>query len=157
MKKPTKVPVRHSARVDAAEPATTARGQVEAIDQAALLGDLRTLVQSARQRIAVARAFFKDAPILLLDEPTSALDSQVEEELHRSIKNLAEGRTTIIIAHRLSTVLQADKIYVISDGKAVESGTHAQLLLRKGHYARLFHTQLFGPEDAARVASGTSG
>ena len=99
-----------------------------------------------RQRIALARAFFKDAPILLLDEPTSALDSESERKFHESVKRLAGGRTTVIIAHRLSTVLHADKIYVISEGRAAECGTHAQLLAQNGLYAHLFQTQSGGLE-----------
>lgn len=95
-----------------------------------------------RQRIAVARAFYKDAPILLLDEPTSALDAHSEQKLMDSIRRLAKGRTTIIIAHRMSTALHADRIYVIEGGRAVESGTHAQLLEQSGPYARLHNVQL---------------
>jgi ATP-binding cassette subfamily B protein len=109
---------------------------------AGLIGELgANLSGGQRQRIAVARAFFKDAPILLLDEPTSALDSESEQALHRSIKRLSRGRTTVIIAHRLSTVLHADKIYVISGGRAAECGTHAELLARDGLYAGYFQTQ----------------
>ncbi len=98
-----------------------------------------------KQRIAIARAFYKDAPILLLDEPTSALDSDTEQQIRTSIRNLAEGRTTIMIAHRLSTVRDADFIYVISDGRVAEAGTHEELLARKGIYAGLFSGQTDEP------------
>lgn len=122
---------------------------------AGLIGELGSnLSGGQRQRIAVARAFFKNAPILLLDEPTSALDSESEQALHQSIKRLSRGRTTVIIAHRLSTVLHADKIYVISQGRAVECGTHAQLLARNGLYAKYFQTQYGSMELAADAASG---
>jgi ATP-binding cassette subfamily B protein len=94
-----------------------------------------------RQRIAIARAFLKNAPIILLDEPTSALDSQTEENIQRELQELTRGRTTIVIAHRLSTVLHADLIHVIDGGRVIESGTHAELLSRGGAYSRLFQLQ----------------
>ena len=94
-----------------------------------------------RQRIAIARAFLKNAPIVLLDEPTSALDSQTEDHIQKELKELAQGRTTIVIAHRLSTILHADLIHVIDNGRVVESGTHEQLLKLGGAYARLFQLQ----------------
>ena len=97
-----------------------------------------------KQRIAVARAFFKDAPILLLDEPTSALDSESEQKLQSSIQELSEGRTTILIAHRLSTAQHADRIYVIGDGMAIESGTHDELIAKDGRYAELYRLQFSG-------------
>lgn len=94
-----------------------------------------------KQRIAVARAFYKDAPILLLDEPTSALDSESEQVLQASIRRLSEGRTTVLIAHRLSTAQHADCIYVVEDGHAVESGTHEELMAKGGRYAELYRLQ----------------
>ncbi len=97
-----------------------------------------------KQRLAVARAFFKDAPILLLDEPTSALDSESEQILQSSIRDLSKGRTTVLIAHRLSTAQHADRIYVIEDGTAVESGTHDELIARDGRYAALYRLQFAG-------------
>ncbi len=97
-----------------------------------------------KQRLAVARAFFKDAPIVLLDEPTSALDSQSEQKLQSSIRKLSEGRTTILIAHRLSTAQHADRIYVISEGQVAEYGTHEDLLAKGGLYAELHHMQFSG-------------
>lgn len=97
-----------------------------------------------RQRIAIARAFLKDAPILVLDEATSALDSETEVAIQRSFEELAQGRTTIAIAHRLSTLRNMDRIVVISHGKIIEQGTHSALLRRKGEYARLWRMQSGG-------------
>ncbi len=94
-----------------------------------------------RQRIAIARAMLKDAPILLLDEATSALDSESERHVQRALNQLMSGRTTFVIAHRLSTVVDADIIYVIEEGQIIEQGSHTELLARGGHYARLYALQ----------------
>jgi len=102
-----------------------------------------------RQRIAIARAFLKDAPILLLDEATSALDSESEAQVQAALERLIAGRTTILIAHRLSTVRGADRIYVIDAGKVVEIGAHAELIGAGGLYARLARTQDLEAESAA--------
>ena len=93
------------------------------------------------QKVALARAFLRDAPIIVLDEPTSALDAKAEYEVFGKFRQLAEGRTTILISHRFSTVRMADCIYVLDDGKIVEAGTHEKLVQRGGKYARLFETQ----------------
>ena len=85
-----------------------------------------------RQRIAIARAMLKNAPILLLDEATSALDTETERQVQSALENLTEGRTTIVIAHRLSTVMAADTIYVMDSGRIVEQGSHAELLAQGG-------------------------
>ena len=105
-----------------------------------------------RQRIAIARAFLKDAPILLLDEATSALDTESEAQVQAALERLMAGRTTILIAHRLSTVRGADRIYVIDRGKVVEEGDHEQLMRRRGLYARLAGVQAV---DRAPEAAGT--
>jgi ATP-binding cassette subfamily B protein len=100
-----------------------------------------------RQRITLARAFLKNAPVILLDEPTSALDSETEFVIQRALGELTEGRTTLVIAHRLATVLRADLIHVIEAGRVVESGTHDELLRAKGAYAHLYRLQFRGEPE----------
>jgi ATP-binding cassette subfamily B protein len=95
-----------------------------------------------RQRIAIARAILKDAPLLLLDEATSALDTESERLVQQALETAMRGRTTIVVAHRLSTVQRADLIVVLDQGRIVEQGTHADLLARGGLYARLASLQL---------------
>ncbi len=94
-----------------------------------------------RQRIAIARAFLKDAPVIVLDEATSALDNESEHRIQRSLERISQGRTTIIIAHRLSTVEHADRIVVMDAGRIVASGTHAELLASDGIYGQLYHQE----------------
>jgi subfamily B ATP-binding cassette protein MsbA len=94
-----------------------------------------------RQRLAVARALYKDPPILILDEATSALDAEAEGIVQRALENLMQGRTTLVIAHRLATVRNADIIAVMEEGQVVEQGTHAELLAAGGVYARLANMQ----------------
>lgn len=94
-----------------------------------------------RQRIAIARALLKDAPILILDEATSALDTESERHVQAALENLMQGRTTIVIAHRLSTVENADRIVVMEQGRIVETGRHADLLAQNGRYAQLYRMQ----------------
>ena len=96
-----------------------------------------------RQRIAIARAFLRDAPILLLDEATSSLDSESESKIQYAMDRLAKGRTTIVVAHRLSTVRKANKIIVLDNGKIVESGSHENLIAKDGVYTNLCRLQLF--------------
>jgi ATP-binding cassette subfamily B protein len=100
-----------------------------------------TLSGGERQRLAIARALLKDAPILILDEPTSALDSETEGEVLQALGRLMSGRTTLIIAHRLSTTHMANRIFVLKDGMIAEAGTHEELLARNALYARLYKTQ----------------
>ena len=106
-----------------------------------------------RQRIAIARATLKNAPILLLDEATSSLDGESERQVQQALAQLMAGRTTLVIAHRLSTVIGADIIYVIEDGRIVESGSHAELLRRAGTYARLYASQFAQEETAVAIES----
>ncbi|MCO5057951.1 MAG: ABC transporter transmembrane domain-containing protein [Rhizobiaceae bacterium] len=109
-----------------------------------------TLSGGQRQRIAIARAILRDAPILLLDEATSALDAESETLVQQGLERLMEGRTTLVIAHRLATVLKADRILVVDDGRIVEEGTHKSLVARDGVYARLARLQF----DAGAAAFG---
>ncbi|MYD44357.1 MAG: lipid A export permease/ATP-binding protein MsbA [Gammaproteobacteria bacterium] len=99
-----------------------------------------TLSRGQRQRIAIARALLKDAPILILDEATSALDPESEALVQTALNEAVQGRTTIVVAHRLSTIVHADQILVVADGHIAESGTHLELLSQKGRYAKLFET-----------------
>jgi ATP-binding cassette subfamily B protein len=103
-----------------------------------------------RARISIARAFLKNAPILLLDEPTAALDAESELEVQRALDELRKSRTTLLIAHRLQTVLSADKICVVEGGSIVETGTHQELLARRGRYHAFYRLQF----DDRNVANG---
>jgi ATP-binding cassette, subfamily B, bacterial MsbA len=109
-----------------------------------------------RQRIAIARALLKDAPIILLDEATASLDSESERQVQRAIERLCEGRTTIVIAHRLHTITHADRINVVEDGTIVESGRHDELLRKGGRYASFYRLQLREQEPAQPVAIASS-
>ena len=107
-----------------------------------IVGDRGMLLSGGqRQRIAIGRALLKDAPILILDEATSALDTQSERHIQEALNLLMKNRTTLVIAHRLSTVEKADKIIVLDSGKIIEHGTHSELLEKNGHYANLYHMQ----------------
>lgn len=99
-----------------------------------------------KQRLSIARVFLKNPAILILDEATSALDNVTEAYIQDSLEELAKGRTTLVVAHRLSTIKNADYIYVIDEGKIKEEGTHSDLLLKSGEYAKLYHQQ-FKDED----------
>jgi ATP-binding cassette subfamily B protein len=94
-----------------------------------------------KQRIAIARAILKDAPILLLDEPTAALDSESEREVQKALDELRIGRTTLVVAHRLQTIINADTIVVIEGGRAAEAGSHEQLMALGGVYRTFFASQ----------------
>jgi ATP-binding cassette subfamily B protein len=106
-----------------------------------------------RQRIAVARALVKDAPIILLDEATASLDSESERQVQQAIEHLCQGRTTLVIAHRLHTVAHADRIHVIEDGVIVESGRHDELLRKGGRYASFYRLQLQDQEPRDPIAA----
>jgi ATP-binding cassette subfamily B protein len=107
-----------------------------------------------RQRLVIARAILKDSPILLLDEATSALDAESEAAVQEALEHLMEGRTSLVIAHRLSTVKTADRIVVMEGGEIVEIGTHAELLAKKGLYARLAELQAMGVTGGEAAFSG---
>jgi ATP-binding cassette, subfamily B, bacterial MsbA len=110
-----------------------------------------------RQRVAIARALIKNAPIILLDEATAALDSESELQVREAMEHLCQGRTTLAIAHRLHTVSHADRIYVVEDGRAVESGRHDELLRKDGRYASFYRLQLKTQElDSPVVAVASS-
>jgi ATP-binding cassette subfamily B protein len=98
-----------------------------------------------KQRVAIARMVLKDPPILIFDEATSALDSGTERLIQAALKRVSAGRTTLIIAHRLSTVVDADQILVLEQGRVVEQGRHHQLLARSGNYAQMWARQQAAP------------
>ena len=116
-----------------------------------------------RQRIAIARALIKNAPIILLDEPTAALDSESEHYVQQALSELCKERTTVVIAHRLSTVMHADRILVLDAGEVVESGKHQELLRAGGRYAVFYDLQLrsqepsIGPEANAGKSATSQG
>jgi len=129
------------AQIEAAAEAAHAmefiRNQPQGLDT--MVGDRGVLLSGGqRQRIAIARALLKNAPILILDEATSALDTEAERHIQAALTRLMRDRTTFIIAHRLSTVEQADRIIVLDAGAIVESGTHTELIERGGVYAQLY-------------------
>ena len=140
------------ADIEAAARAAAAHEFIENLPEgyATLVGEAGARLSGGqRQRIAIARAFLKDAPILLLDEATSALDTESEAQVQAALTRLMAGRTTMLIAHRLSTVRGADRIYVIDKGQVVETGDHASLVRAEGLYARLAKSQDLETESAA--------
>ena len=133
----------------------SADGFIQALPQgyASMIGERGvTLSGGQRQRLAIARAILKDAPILLLDEATSALDAESERKVQTALDRLMEGRTTLVIAHRLATVRSADRILVMDGGRIVEEGAHEALLAQGGLYARLARLQFTGAEEHSLAA-----
>ena len=107
-----------------------------------------TLSGGERQRIAIARAILKGAPILILDEATSSVDLKNEKEIQEALERCMQGRTTVVIAHRLSAVAKADRIYVLEQGRLAGSGTHAELLSNNEVYQGLVKAQNYGKEES---------
>ena len=105
-----------------------------------------------KQRVAIARALLKSSPILLLDEATSALDTCTEKTVYNAISSRSKSRTTVTVAHRLSTVINADKIIFLKDGAIIESGTHNELISLNGEYANMWKQQTVPEEKTRREA-----
>jgi ATP-binding cassette subfamily B protein len=144
------------ADIEAAARAAQAHDFIMALDQgyATPVGERGiTLSGGQRQRVAIARAILRDAPILLLDEATSALDAESETLVQKALEGLMRNRTTIVIAHRLATVLRADRILVLDKGQIVEEGTHGELVARGGLYARLARLQFEHGAEALSLAT----
>ena len=133
------------AEIEAAAVAANAEAFIRALPGGfdAVVGERgATLSGGEKQRLSIARALLKDAPILILDEPTSALDARTEMLLLDALRRLMRGRTTFVIAHRLSTIRDADRILVLDHGEIVEQGRHAELMLLGGLYARFYRQQM---------------
>ncbi|RZS82132.1 ATP-binding cassette subfamily B protein [Phyllobacterium myrsinacearum] len=145
-----------TADIEAAARAALAHDFIDALDHGyeTQVGERGvTLSGGQRQRIAIARAILRDAPVLLLDEATSALDAESEILVQKGLEHLMQGRTTLVIAHRLATVLKADRILVMNDGRIVEEGTHQSLVKKNGIYANLAKLQFEAGADAFRGAA----
>lgn len=143
-------------RIIAAAQAALAHNFIERLPQGydTMIGERGARLSGGeRQRLAIARALLKDAPILILDEATSSLDTESEAAVQAALGNLMQGRTVLVIAHRLSTVRRADRIAVMEDGRITELGSHDELIALGGTYSRLYHLQ-FGEGDLALAEAG---
>jgi subfamily B ATP-binding cassette protein MsbA len=139
-------------QIEAAARAANAHEFIEQLPEAydTLLGDRGVRLSGGqRQRIAIARAILRDPPLLILDEATSALDTESERLVQDAIAHLLANRTVIVVAHRLSTIRDADRILVLSEGRIVESGRHETLLANAGAYRRLYELQFSSANDSA--------
>ncbi|MGH2639572.1 MAG: ABC transporter ATP-binding protein, partial [Rhabdochlamydiaceae bacterium] len=144
----------HYGRIDASKEEVIEAAKLARCDEfikkcphgyASLVGERGTKLSGGeRQRIAIARAMLTGAPILILDEATSALDSVTEKHIQESLEKLMQNRTTLVIAHRLSTLAKMDRILVFDQGKIVEEGSHLSLLTKGGHYAHMWKMQAGG-------------
>ncbi len=135
------------AEIVAAAKAAAADGFISALPQGyetPVAAAASTLSGGEKQRVSIARAMLRDAPILLLDEPTSALDAESESVIKKALADLSKGRTTLVIAHRLATIREADIIVVLDQGRLAETGSHEELLAKDGIYAELFRLQFSG-------------
>ena len=143
------------AEVEAAARAAQIDGFVARLPQgyATMVGERGLKLSGGeKQRVGIARTLLKNPPILVLDEATSALDTQTERGIQDSLRAIGRGRSVIVIAHRLSTVVDADRIVVLEHGRVAEEGTHAELLAAGGRYAQMWNRQLAEPEAAVDAA-----
>lgn len=159
-------PEKSNAEIEAAARAAYAHDFITALPEGydTVIGERGIKLSGGQaQRISIARALLKNAPILILDEATSSLDSESESLIQKALENLMRGRTTIIVAHRFSTIRKADRIFVLAGGKVEEEGIHAELLRAGGEYARLYEASRDeeahsnGPEDESGPPSGEPG
>ena len=147
------------AEVIAAAQAAHAHAFIEALPEGynTFLGERGVRLSGGqRQRISIARAMLKNAPLLLLDEATSALDSESERAVQAALEAAMKNRTTLVIAHRLSTVVDADRIVVLDGGRIQDVGTHAELMVRNGLYAKLASMQFGQTVEAPPLVSGSA-
>jgi len=132
------------AEIEAAAMAAEAHDFIQQLPQAydTIVGERgQKLSGGQRQRVSIARAVLKDPPVLILDEATSAVDNETEAAIQRSMQVITQGRTTLVVAHRLSTIVNADRIYVLDQGRVAEQGSHAELVAENGLYAALWRVQ----------------
>jgi ABC-type multidrug transport system fused ATPase/permease subunit len=115
------------------------------------------LSERKKQRLGIGRALLRNGPILILDEPTSALDARSEQLRQSALGNILRGRTTFVIAHRLATILRANRILVVDDGRIAEQGSHSELTRASGLYRELYEMQFYGRQSGKRRNEGHGG